>query len=179
MIFLSIIFALILVPCLAQKKADNEVIIEKSKTFNVKDYEGWQKISIDEFSFYVPKDFKLEKKMGIDLECWEHETDSVHLKIYSGARFPEHSYSIKQRSTFNEKSLYINDIFTDIASYEYESRYYPYKYIDTARFYIDKQTNETGMIIYLASKDSAKELVEKIFLSVKLKDASVTKTKKK
>ncbi len=165
----SIIFALLLVPCLAQKKANNKVKTEKSKSFNVKDYEGWQKIPVGEFSLYVPRDFKVVKKMGADLSYWAYKTDSIDLQIYSGSRLPKRSSVEENFSTYDEKSLYINNIFTNIWSYEYEIKQHPYKYIEVARFYIDKQVNENGMVIYVGSKDDSKELVEKIFLSVEIK----------
>lgn len=146
--FLSIIFALILVPCLAQKKTDSELKSEEAKTFNVKDYEEWQRISIDEFSF-LPKDFKVEKR-GIDLEYWRYKTDSVDLAIYSGSRLPKHSCSIKQLSTFNEKSLYINNILLTLRLMNMKGNITLIN-IWTLLIYIDKQTIENGMIIYFVA----------------------------
>ena len=178
-LFLLVVFVLLLTTCLAQKELDKKVENTKSKTFNVKDYEGWQKISIDKFSFYVPKDFKVDKKRGIDLGYWGYKTNNLDLMIYSGSRLPKRSSVEENFPTYKEESLYINNIFTNISSYEYEVKYYPYKFIEVAQYYIDKKVNENGMIIFVGSKDNPKELIEKIFLSVELVDNSLQINKKK
>src|SRR5688572_13306172 len=69
----------------AQDKPRKPITVETQKPFEVNEYKDWKRVEFNKFSFYVPKEFKLEKRDGIDTINWVFESENFIFIISSGS----------------------------------------------------------------------------------------------
>jgi hypothetical protein len=165
--FITILFALFLIPCLAQNKTDSVKKIGELKPFIKKDYEGWHKVKSNFFTFYVPTSLMEKKVKCIEGGCYtfENENLSLNIDINYDAGYPTFE---KQYPSYSEKFVYIDNALVWIWSFDHTGIY---KYESSGLFQFKKKDRDYRFGMYLFSKDKdIKEIAEMIFKSVQFKD---------
>ena len=128
----------------------------------------WKRFDIGNMSFYAPKYFKMEYRRGLDLSSWVYKDSAIEFRIYFGPDSPNASGIVQRFPSYHKKAAWVNDIYTDLWSYEDESS--DYRYVFAARFYIENKPKGDAVTIYLQSTNNdQREFAEKIFSSVKFK----------
>jgi hypothetical protein len=172
-ILLAIIFASSIIPCLAQKNADESSPIETVKPFDAKNYKDWQEIKLfNKFSFYIPPSLKKKEFKGIHGVDYDFIDENLSLNIDTdlAAGYPTFE---KQYPSYWEKYVWIDGAFAWIWSFEHDG---VYKYETSVLFQFKNNNRDDLFGMYLFSKDKdIKEMAEKIFKSVQFKDKSKEK----
>ena len=151
-----------------QKKTAKSHTAEQNQTPELSQYEDWQKAEFAMYSLYVPKDFKIIKKPGVDSTYWEYRSESVDFVIiegpYAGNPSPTKNSSKKIKYT----SLLIDGVNMEMVSYEDESR--SHKYVRAISFRPPKW-KISWVAIFIDSKNTeGQEMAKKIFESIRFKD---------
>jgi hypothetical protein len=160
---LPIIFALFLIPCLAQQTKNQSIVVEELKPFDVKDYEGWQKVELNALTFYIPSILKRKEVKCYDGGCYHFESDDLLFRIdldpAAGRPTFERTYP-----SYSDKITQIDGKYAWIWFFQDEG---DYKYLSGVNFW-DERSRKYGAGIYLSSKTTdTKQMAEKIFRSIK------------
>ena len=139
------------------------VNIEKND--NQDGYKDWQKVELGAYLLYVPKDFKLTKKQGVDSTYWEYRSEDINFIIIEGPHAGNPSPTGSSTKSIKYKSLLIDGSTAQMISYKDESR--DYKYVRAVSFRPPKW-KISRVAIFVDSKNvEGQELAEKIFQSIK------------
>ncbi len=147
-------------------KEGEEIKIEKVKKRRSKDYKDWQKIELNSFSFYAPKELKGGAEKCIEGGCYDFESNDLSLSIDIN---PDAGHA-----TFEKEYQSYCEIFTRIdkanAWIWYFEQDKKYKYNAGVNFTF-KNGGDYKIGMYLFSKsENIREISEKIFRSVKFKE---------
>jgi hypothetical protein len=158
-ILTTLIFTLCVITISAQPAEKKQELLQFNKT----NYIGWQKIDVDAFSFYLPKEFKGGKRKAIDTTTWKFDNENAELAVFIGAFAPRPDNETNLASFRSD--LLIIDSFS-AWSFSYEDKN-DFKYVNGIGFWSNRIKGFV-ITIYLSSKDEkAKDLAEKIFTSIK------------
>jgi hypothetical protein len=150
--------------------------VEVDKDSSQGDYKDWQKVELGQYSFYIPKDFKLKEIQGIDAIGWEYKSDDFYFIVIQGPYAPGPGAYGRKIKSIKYKPLLIDKVVAQMWFYEDESE--TYKFVGAINFQPPKFKVDS-VTIYLKSKDcKGQELAEKIFLSIKFNDTSQKKGNK-
>ena len=73
---------------LIAQNSKKRVSPEIAEPFDVKNYEGWQKIDVGHYSLYLPNNLKVEIERGIDTNSLIAKNEQIKVYIYRGNHPP-------------------------------------------------------------------------------------------
>lgn len=172
---LSILFiGLSLVSVLGQQSQEtpkSKLTTKETESLKQKEYEGWQKIDLEELSFYLPKELKQVPAQGYDSKVYSFENhDSVlNISIDNSLSL---TGSFKGFKNYSEKPVTIEKTAWGWMRFFETGNEYNYTSNVKFRFFEVKNYEISMSLFHKNSKDS--ETAKKIFESVKfnLKDKS-------
>ena len=150
-------------------KPGDRVEVKEGESFDIKDYEGWQKIDLPKISFYVPVELK-ESKEGKSRHpgtFFEYVSEDFRLGLeLSNSAYTPNIFD-KESPSYCERYTWIDDAFAYIWHAEPNKNYKEY---ESGVYFQFRESNKYAVGLYLISKTKdTKGIAEKLFKSVKFK----------
>jgi hypothetical protein len=159
----------------AQKeKGDNS--IEIAEPFDISKYNDFQEVFFDEFSIFVPKSYKIEKKWSIDGGGQGYKDNENDFNVSLSPFAPVPATTEKELPSYKERKIFINQIYAWMWSYQKKNG--DYKYVTGINFKLRKRKGIRATISLHSKDPQNRELAEKIFLSIRFNDTSQKKDNK-
>jgi hypothetical protein len=136
----------------------------------------WRPILFEKFSICFPGAIEFKEKKGIDLYYWQHESDGLDIKIYTGPGAPTAGGYAQKLSSYKQDSSRIDGVPAVEWSYFDENAALPW--ISAIRFYINGSAKGDAISIFVQSKDAKPMFnldISKMFASVRIRPISQTK----
>lgn len=132
-------------------------------------YEGWQKIELNSFTFYTPIELKGGKKKCIEGGCYEYsnEDKSLLLGIDINPDANRPTFERLKYPTYSEKFIPIDRACAWLWYFEDDEGY---KYNSGVLFNFGENIDYRVGIYLFSKNENVKEMSEKIFKSVKFKN---------
>lgn len=148
-----------------KKEPNKRNILKARSDFSQEAYKDWQKVALRQFSFYVPKNFRLEEVKGIDTTEWHYKSDEINFIVIMGAYAPSYSVKDKKTGSLKYKSFQIDNIDAEMWFYEVANK--EYNYISAIHFQ-PPMLKVSSVTIYLESKAlTGQQIAEKVFKSIR------------
>ncbi len=117
---------IIVVPVFAQdcqKVSGKQIEVEKALPLDTNNYQGWQKIELKRFSFYVPKELNSVESDCTDSECYHFKSKDFLLSVDTHIDAYQPSFESKYPS-YCEKYIWIDvnkrEFFTPYRAYFFD-----------------------------------------------------------
>jgi len=151
-------------------------IVEVAPSFDSNEYSDWQKLEIFHLVLYIPKDFTIEKRRGVDGVAWVYKNQNISFIIITGNVVDGPLITQTKLPSYKERRVIIDGIFTWMWFYEDRSEEYTNIGVSTFK---DPVTKDYRYTMFLGSKNAdGQKLAEKIFSSIKFNKNDQIKDKK-
>lgn len=140
----------------------------QEKQIDAFDYKDWKKIVLGKFVFYVPPDFDLKLKAGLDSSYWAYSGPDIEFFVDLRPNMPRPDAHEQSLISYKDEKVWINSIF--VWKWSYVNEQLKFRYVSVARFYAERKASGEGAILSLrSSNEECKKIAENIFQSVRLK----------